>query len=130
MPTVLSRAHYEEGFMLWEVMAGSAFLAITLHALMSVSLAVLTADSAHRYQHVAQQWALSIADQLASGYALSGRVVLADPLLPEGVACLSEHPPWQLLSIRWQRAGQTGLPVCHGHWLPTQQLCFSSEACE
>ena len=130
MSAVFGRAHYEAGFMLWEVMVSSAFLAITLHALMSVSLAVFAADSAQSCQHAAQRWALSIADQLATGYALSGRVALADPLLPEGVACLSEHPPWQLLSIRWQRAGQLGLPTCHGHWLLAQRLCFLNEACE
>ena len=115
--------------MLWEVMVTSAFLAITLHALISVSLAALTADSVRSCQQAAQRWALSIADQLATGYALSGRMVLADPLLPAGVACLNEHPPWQLLSIRWQRAGRLGLPACYGHWPPAQRLCFANEAC-
>lgn len=119
----------DRGFMLWEALVSCGVLAAMTQALMSVSLATLKAEGVRLQQQAAQRWALSTADQLAAGASLAGRVALRDALLPSGVACLSEHPPWRLLSIRWQRDRQRPLPECHGDWPLAQQLCLDEGPC-
>ena len=119
----------DRGFMLWEALVSCGVLAAMTQALMSVSLATLKAEGVRFQQQAAQRWALSTADQLAAGASLAGRVVLRDALLPSGVACLSEHPPWRLLSVRWQHNWQQSLPECQGSWPLAQQLCLDEEPC-
>ncbi|WP_414500656.1 hypothetical protein [Zymobacter sp. IVIA_12111.31 C1] len=119
----------DRGFMLWEALVSCGVLAAMTQALMSVSLATLKAEGVRFEQQAAQRWALSTADQLAAGASLAGRVALRDALLPSGVACLSEHPPWRLLSVRWQRDRQRPLPECYGDWPLAQQLCLDEEPC-
>lgn len=117
------------GFVLWETLAACGVLAIALHALMGMSLAMINAESMRSRQQAAQRWALSMADQLAAGTSLAGRVVLEDEQLPSGIACLSEHPPWQLLSIRWQQERRLEPSECQGEWPPAQQLCLDQGGC-
>lgn len=123
------RCYCNKGFMLWEALVACGVLAVMLQWLMSVTLAVIKVEGMRMRQQEAQHWALSMADQLAAGTALSGRVTLTDKLLPSGVACLSDHPPWQVLSIRWQQEHRSGLPECHGGWPSGQQLCLDQKAC-
>lgn len=118
------------GFMLWEVLAACSVFAVMLQVLMDVSLASFEANRVRIRQQTAQQWALSMLDQLAAGYTLKGRVPLSDELLPQGVACLRERHPWHLISLRWQIESERSLPECFGPWPSAQQLCLDEEACE
>lgn len=129
MAVVVECTHYERGFMLWEVVVTCAFLAIMLQGFWSLSLSMFAAHRHAFYQQAAQQWALSIADRLAAGYSLTGTFPLTNSQLPLGVACLHDHPPWQLISIRWAQEGSRVAPACLGSWPPAQQLCLEEGHC-
>ena len=120
----------EAGFMLWEALAAGAVLAIVLQSALAVSLITGRAQWQSLREQIAQQWALSLAERLAAGVPLDGRVVLPEAMLPHGVACLRTGQPRGLKAIRWQTARSKALPSCEGGWPAPQQLCLLADDCQ
>lgn len=118
-----------KGFMLWEALTSCGVAAMALQALWNVSLAVVNASGSVDRQQAAQLWAINVSNQLGAGAVLSGRVPLLEALLPQGVACLREHPPWRLIAVRWQLNARYSLPECQGAWPSAQQLCLDEASC-
>lgn len=120
----------DDGFVLWEALMACAMLAIILPSVMSVTMAVAQAERRIEWHQAARQHALSMAEQLAAGRQLLGRVPLPASMLSKAVACLGNAPPVHLLSIRWQREDTSPLPNCSGSWPSERELCLQAGGCK